>query len=182
IQAALGIGSSSKKRWVRSGISVAKAVVYFGLGGSALTVALGGSTNSKASEQNASSTVLSLPGGVVLLVVAGLVTAGIGGFFLVKGVRQKFRDDITLPRGPAEPAVIALGIAGYAAKGIAIFAVGVLLVIAAVTLNPGDAQGLDGALKSLAALPVGQLILIAVGVGLIAYGLYSFARAKLARL
>ncbi|MFI5086038.1 MAG: DUF1206 domain-containing protein, partial [Actinomycetales bacterium] len=131
---------------------------------------------------NASSTLLNLPGGVFLLVLAGLVTAGIGVYFLVKGVRQKFRDDITLPRGSAERAVVALGILGYVAKGVAIVTVGVLLVIAAVKVNPSDAAGLDGALKSLVALPFGQLILLAVGVGLIAYGLYSFARARLARL
>ena len=58
----------------------------------------------------------------------------------------------------------------------------VLFVVAAVKVNPQDASGLDGALKSLAALPFGEAILLIVGIGLIAYGLYSFAYARLARL
>lgn len=75
-----------------------------------------------------------------------------------------------------------LGVVGYIAKGIALCVVGVLLVIGALTVNPAQSTGLDGALKSLTALPFGAPILSAVGVGLIAYGLYSFARARLAHL
>jgi len=182
IQALLGIGSSSKKRWVRSLVSLAKAIAYFGLGATALTFALGGSTDAKTSARNASGTLLTLPGGVLLLLLAALVTAGIGGYFFVKGVRQKFRQDITLPRGFAQKPLLALGVFGYVAKGVAIVAVGVLLAVAAVKVDPHGASGLDGALRSLAALPFGQAILTVVGIGLIAYGVYSFARARLARL
>jgi hypothetical protein len=68
------------------------------------------------------------------------------------------------------------------AKGIALFVVGVLFVVAAVTADPEKASGLDGALKSLIDLPFGKVILVAVGVGLIAYGLFCGARARWARL
>ncbi|HEY8294249.1 MAG TPA: DUF1206 domain-containing protein, partial [Micrococcaceae bacterium] len=114
--------------------------------------------------------------------LAALATAGIGGYFFVKGVRQKFRQDITLPTGFAQKPVLALGVFGYVAKGVAIVALGALLAVAAVKVDPHGASGLDGALKSLAALPFGQVILSVVGTGLIAYGVYSFARARLARL
>jgi hypothetical protein len=60
--------------------------------------------------------------------------------------------------------------------------VGILFVIAAVTADPSKATGLDGALKSLAALPFGTVILFLVAIGLVAYGIYCFFRARFARL
>lgn len=181
-QAALGIGSSSKKRWVRSLVSLGKGVAYAALASTALSLAVRNPSDSSESAQQASGTILSLPGGQALLIVVGLVTAGIGGYFIYKGATKKFHEDIALPSGQAKKAVDAQGMTGYIARGIAIVTLGVLFVIAAVQVDPQDAAGLDGALKALAALPFGEAMLIMIGVGLIAYGLYSFARARLARL
>jgi hypothetical protein len=182
VQAALGLGSSSKKRWVRSLVAVAKAIAYLALGATALTFAQGHSTSAGSSTRQASSSILSLPGGQVLLGLVGVVAFGVGGYFVIKGVRQKFTADINVPGGRARVLVIILGVTGYVAKGVAVAIVGILFIIAAFKLDPTDASGLDGALKSLAALPYGVVILIAVGVGLIAYGIYTFARVRLARL
>lgn len=57
-----------------------------------------------------------------------------------------------------------------------------LLIITAVTVDPAEAAGLDGAVRSVAALPFGAALLVLVGVGLIAYGLYCGVRARRARL
>jgi Domain of Unknown Function (DUF1206) len=182
LQAGLGIGSSSKKRWARSLVSAGKAAAYLALAWTALAFALHRPSSSTATTRHASGTILSLPGGQALLIVVGIATAGIGGYFIYKGARQKFRDDIQLRGNRADLAVIALAMTGYIAKGIAIIALGVLFIVAAITINPHDASGLDGALKSLVGLPYGQVVLIVIGLGLMAYGLYSFARARLARL
>jgi hypothetical protein len=182
IQAALGIGSSSKKRWTRSLVSAGKAIAYAALGLTALTFARGGSSSSASSTQHASSTLLTLPGGQLLLALIGLATIGIGGYFIAKGVRQRFTQDITVPHGTARRPVIVLGVTGYVAKGIAIAIVGVLFVVAAITLDPKKASGLDGALNSLSSLPFGQILLVAVGIGLIAFGLYTFVRARFAHV
>ncbi|WP_425864875.1 DUF1206 domain-containing protein [Arthrobacter sp. TWP1-1] len=182
LQASLGIGSSSKKRWARSLISLGKAVAYVALAATALSLALRHPTDSAASTQQASGTILSLPGGQALLIAVGLITAGIGGYFIYKGARKKFHEDISLPAGGAGKAVDLLGIAGYVAKGIAIVTLGILFIVAAVKVDPKDASGLDGALKALVALPFGEAILLVIACGLVAYGLYSFARAKLAKL
>lgn len=182
VEAALGIGSSSKKRWVRSLVSVAKAAAYIALGVTALSFAQGGSSNSSASTQQASAGILAMPGGQLLLGAVGLLAVGIGGYFVYKGVTRKFEEDLDLPAGRAGRAVVGMGVAGYVAKGIAVAVAGILFLVAAVTVDPGSATGLDGALKSLAALPFGMVILIAVGIGLIAYGLYTFVRARYALL
>ncbi|NVN00630.1 DUF1206 domain-containing protein [Arthrobacter sp. SDTb3-6] len=180
LQAALGIGTSSKKRWVRSVVSFGKALAYLALAGTALTFAVGGFSHASTSTRSASATILSLPGGEALLVAVGLATAGIGGYFIYKGARQKFREDIAVPDGHYKHAVVVLAVAGYVAKGIAVAIVGVLFIVAAATVDPRDASGLDGALKALVGLPFGAPVLGIVAAGLMAYGVYSIARARLA--
>jgi hypothetical protein len=182
VQAILGAGSSSDKRWVRSLVSAAKAVAYIALGVTALTFAQGGSTSNSQSTQQASANILALPGGPFLLGAIGVIAAAVGGYFVYKGVTKKFEEDLTMPSGTAGRVVRTMGIVGYVAKGVAVVVVGILFIVAAVTVDPGSATGLDGALKSLAALPFGVVILVAVGLGLIAYGLYTFVRARYARL
>ncbi|WP_205111466.1 DUF1206 domain-containing protein [Subtercola frigoramans] len=48
--------------------------------------------------------------------------------------------------------------------------------------NTQKATGLDGALEPLRTLHFGTIILTAIGAALIAYGLYSFVRARHGRL
>ena len=57
-----------------------------------------------------------------------------------------------------------------------------LFVVAAVQHDPQQAGGLDSAFATLAAQPFGVALLVAVGLGFAAYGLYSFARARYARM
>jgi len=106
----------------------------------------------------------------------------VGVGLLVKGLHRSFKKDLMVPAGAAGRATVALGVAGYVAKAVALGAVGVMFVIAALTGDATDANGLDQGLKSLASLPYGVVILVAVGIGLIAYGVYSFVRARYAKL
>ena len=125
---------------------------------------------------------MSTPGGVVLLVLFGLLIAGIGVAFIVRGITRAFEKHLDLPAGTAAKGIVTFGIVGYVAKGIAIGVTGVLFVVAAFTHDPAQAGGLDSALHSLAALPFGTVILWIVGAGLILYGLFCFARARYARM
>jgi hypothetical protein len=159
-----------------------KAIAYAAVAATALTFANGSSSSSSQSTTSFSATVLSAPGGPFLLVLVGLLVIGIGVYFVAQGARNTFTRDIRVPSGSAGTATRALAKFGYIAKGIALAVVGILFIVGAVTFNPGKATGLDGALKALAALPFGTFILIAVGIGLIAYGVYCGIRARLAKL
>ena len=72
--------------------------------------------------------------------------------------------------------------AGYVAKGVALFVTGLLVVIATVTVHPEQSTGLDGGLRALREQPYGVYVLAAVGAGLICYGVFTVVRAKLARM
>ncbi|MBH0108609.1 DUF1206 domain-containing protein [Salinibacterium sp. NG22] len=182
ISAFLMKGGDSKRQWARRGAEAAKGLTYFALGSTAIPFALGGSSDSSSSTSSLSADLMANPVGLVVLMVAGVAVVGVGAYFVYKGATKKFTEDISLPREPLRKAVIGLGISGYIAKGIAIAIAGVLVVVAAITHDPSKSSGLDGALTSLTELPFGVVLLIVIAIGLIAYGLYCFVRARFARL
>ncbi|MFD7309388.1 DUF1206 domain-containing protein [Promicromonospora sp. NPDC059942] len=162
--------------------SVAKAVLYGALAVTGVRYAQG-SGGGSGSEESLTARVLAMPGGAWLVGAAGLVIVGVGGYHVVKGVRKKFLEDLVGTGGSAvRPVVVRLGQAGYVAKGIALGVVGGLVVAAAVTTDPEQAGGLDEALHTMRDQPYGTVLLLVVGVGIAAFGGYSFARARFARL
>ncbi|WP_427017458.1 DUF1206 domain-containing protein [Pseudarthrobacter sp. P1] len=182
VQTIVVVGADQKRKWAHRLGEFGKAVAYFAIAATTFTFARGRPTNAVNATYDFSAGLLAAPGGVILLIVLGIGVLGIGGYFFYKGAMKKFTDDIVVPSGTAGGVVIMLGVVGYVAKGVALCAVGILFVIAAATLDPSKATGLDGALKALVALPFGAAILVVVGAGLIAYGLYCCARARQARL
>ncbi len=71
-----------------------------------------------------------------------------------------------------------LGTLGYLAKGVAYAVIGILLVVAAVKLDPQRAGGLDKALRTMATQPFGVVLLVAVAIGFAAFGVYCFFDAR----
>jgi hypothetical protein len=176
------VRGSDKDAWLSRGKEGGKAVAYLAIGFSAFSIARGGSTDSAGQTQGFTAQLLATPGGVFLVVLLGLGVIAVGIYFIVKGYKKKFLEDISLPTGKTGDTVTTLGRVGYIAKGVAIIVVGILFCVAAFTSDASEATGLDGALKTLVELPLGPVILSVVALGLIAYGIYCFARAKYARL
>jgi len=159
--------------------AVGKMAVYLALGWSALQFALGAGSDSAEQSQDATATLMSKPAGTALVVVIGLVVIGVGVYHVVKGARKKFYEDLESDPGRF---VERAGQIGYVAKGIALVIVGGLFVAAAVQHDPEQASGIDGALRALLDLPAGNILLTLIALGVAAYGIYSFGRAKHARL
>lgn len=176
------VGGSGKDAWADRAKEGGKGIAYLAVGFTALRFATGGSTDSSEQTQSLSAQLLASPGGVILLVIVAIAVLAVGVYFVVKGAKQKFREDLSIPAGTVGRATVGLGVTGYIAKGVAVGVVGILFGVAAFTADPSEATGLDGALTSLAELPFGVVILTAVALGLIAYGVYCFVRARFARL
>jgi hypothetical protein len=182
VNAFIDPGADGRKRAVHFLTNFAKGIIYLVLAFTAYTFAQGGSTSSAGTTSSASTSLLAGPGGAVVVGLIGIGIFAVGIYLLAKGLRRSFTKDLVVPGGAAGTATIALGIVGYVAKAIALGAVGVLFLIAALNGNASQANGLDQGLRSLAGLPFGAFILVAVGLGFIAYGLYSFVRARYAKL
>ncbi len=174
--------SDSKKKVVHFLSEAGKGVAYLAVAGTALTFALGGSSSSERDVDGMSADLIAAPGGILVLWAIALLVFGVGVYFVVKGVKRRFIDDIDLPSGKRGKPIVALGVIGYVAKGVALGFMGILLGIAAFNADPSQAAGLDGSLKALTELPLGVAILALIGLGFMAYGAYCFVRARIARL
>jgi hypothetical protein len=161
--------------------SAGKALIFVVLAVLAARTASGGGGGGGG--QGAAAGVLGLPGGrfIVGAVGIGIVVTGI--VTVVNGVQKRFLKEMVLPVDPkARAAAQRSGQIGFVAKGVAIMLIGVLVVVAAVRYRPEEASGLDVALKTLAAQPFGQFLLVAVALGLGAYGVFCFFDARYHRV
>ncbi|NYF09536.1 hypothetical protein HDC94_000692 [Leifsonia sp. AK011] len=172
----------TKGRALKIAIGVGKGVAYLALAVGAAGFAVGSGSDSAGQATSFTAQLLATPGGVIVVVAVGLLVCGIGGYMVWKGLSRGFEEDLAVPGGRTGKVVLGAGVLGYVARGIALFVVGVLFIVASVTADPSKASGLDGALKALADLPFGKVILVVVGLGFIAYGVYSVLRARFAKL
>ena len=124
--------------------------------------------------------VLALPFGQLLVVTAGLVTLGIGGYQVRKGWRAAFGNELDLDpfARRVRRLVRVLCQVGFVTKGVAFVLVGGILVWAGITVDPGQATGLDGAVRTIAAARYGPELLTVIAVGFALFSVYCFARAR----
>ena len=174
-------GAKRVRKQVTSG---ARAVVYAALAVSAALFALGTGSSSSQSQEQATTGVLTRPGGRVLVVVAGLAIIGVGIAGIIKGIKKSFIEEINTSSMPptARTGVLRLGQVGYIAKGIALSVVGGLLTYATLTFDRQTAQGLDGALQTILAQPFGKFLLTAVALGFVAFGLFAILQSRYRRM
>jgi hypothetical protein len=164
--------------------ALAEGVGYGAIAIIAIKVAAGSGSSSSGGGQQKTAMVLGWPGGQFLVGLVGVIVIGVGAFFVYDGWTADFTKELKL--GGLSPttrkAVITLGRVGRVAQGVVFGIIGVLIVVAAVQYDPDQAKGLDGALKSLVSQPYGQFLLSIVALGLLAYGLYGLAEAKLRKV
>jgi hypothetical protein len=162
--------------------AVVRAIIGVSLGiyAGRMATGSGGGQSGNQKQQEFTAKLLSLPAGQVLVAIVAAVVIGVAVGLVVKGVRKSFLKDLDLQDLPmgTQTWVRRLGVTGYIAKGVVLGIVGVLLGIAAFQSQPGEAGGLDRALKTLAAQPFGTVALVLVAVGLAAFGVYCFAAAR----
>jgi hypothetical protein len=158
-----------------------KAVLYAAVGVAGLGVALGHHKSSGGSTSDRwTAKVLDLPGGQVIVFVVGLAIVGYGGYQVYLGWSEKFAKKLDAEgrSGSTATAYLAFGKAGYTAKGIVVGLVGVLFCYAAVSHDPHKSGGVDDALLKVLKEPFGPVLLCAIGLGLVCYGLFTLARAR----
>ncbi|MGV9663851.1 DUF1206 domain-containing protein [Nocardia niigatensis] len=183
-EAALGSASEpaadSKKSEAIDRVKAAGlAVVYFAFALSAFEFARGSGKSSSGQSTGITARMMQTTAGTIALIAGGLIIIAIGGYHVYKGVSQSFLEDL---EGATSDLVRRLGTVGYIAKGLAIAAVGLLVILAVSRSEPDKAAGLDGAFKTVGAQPYGAALLIVAALGIITYGLYSFAMARYTKM
>ena len=109
----------------------------------------------------------------------GLAVIGVGLYHVYKGGRRSSsRTSRTTPApGPPGPAGSATSPRAWPWSSS-----GSCSPPPGSTSRPQEASGLDGALKSLRDEPFGTVLLVVMAAGFAAFGLYSFSRAKHAKV
>lgn len=181
--AVMGWSGGSSKPWMNrlkaAGMAVVFAVVAVTFG----SFALSRPSNSSEKSRSASADLMSSAPGTVLLVVIGVALLAAAGTYVFLGITRKYEKNLTgKPSGALGDAFTVFGVVGYCAKGVALGAVGLLILVATAVHDPSQQGGLDAALKAFLKQPFGGWVLGFVSVGLMAYGVYSLFRSRYQRL
>jgi Domain of Unknown Function (DUF1206) len=180
VEAVVGHRSSDgAKRWVKKAGSLGKAVLYGVLAFSAARMVVDSSGGGSGTD-SMTADLMAAPAGQLLVGLLGAGIVAVGAYLAFKGWSEKFTEDLDVQAqaGRRREPIVLLGKVGYIGKGAALAAVGALFVAAAVQHDAQQSGGLDVALQELLAQPMGQALVIAVGLGLASFGLYCFAWAR----
>jgi hypothetical protein len=172
----------------RAGYAVS-AVMYSLLAWSAMSFATDGRAARGAETEDAkverfTRESLDMSAGRWLVGAIGVCLVGVGIYFVVKGVRATFRDDLE-PRGVgpiSHESIVTFGRVGWVGRGILMVLVGWFVTSAAVRFRPSDAQGFDGSLREVTELAIGPVIVGVAAVALVVYGLFCVISAPRQRL
>lgn len=171
-----GNGSDAKGTAVRVGGAVS-GIIHGGLAFLAANLAFGrASAGGGGDAQQGAATALAVPGGALLLGLAGLGLVLAGLWQVLKAIRGEFLRHLD-GRAAGRSWVKWLGRAGYAARGLVFLVAGWFLVKAGLTADASEAGGIGAA---LAAFPGG--LQLAVTLGLLLFGLFSFVEARYRRI
>jgi hypothetical protein len=158
---------------------VVSAVVYTTFALSAIALARDSPTaqNGNKKVTDISSSIMSHPAGRLVIGVVGAIVIVVGLYRMSKGFKLEVTDELDL--GGMSSTRIRwmkrLGAVGEVGRGVGIGLVGFFLLRSALSYDANQATGLDGALRRLATESWGVLVVVIVGIGFAAYGVFCLA-------
>ena len=175
-------GDKASERLACSGRAAQYGAIAYGILKYAL--GLGAPTSTDKQSQDLTATALHHAGGQVVVALAAFVIAGAGAALMYHAWRARFLRKMNLDSASAgiRTFVTRLGQIGGFARGAVFATIGIFLAVAAIDANPGQAQGIDSALRVFAHTPLGPWLLVLVAVGLVMFGVFSCCEARWRRV
>ncbi len=170
-----GKGKDAKGLATRLGYAIS-AILYLSLVVYAIKLA-SGNPGSGDQKQFFISKIMHYPMGEWLIGIAGLIIIGSGINQIYKGISKKFMKRVKLYRSEYHDTFQKAGIVGYISRGLVFAIIGYFLVRAALDSNPREAEGTDAAFEFLQQ-NFGNVLMGVVALGLVAYGIFMFVRAR----
>lgn len=160
------------------------ALVYLVFFGVAIGVLSGSAGNGSSQPKQTASQLLGIPGGEVLLGVAGIVLLGVSIYQAYDAISGRFASDnkVAEMRTARRRAFMLLGRVGILARAIIFSLVAYFLLRAAIELHAGLAVGVDGALARVHREPFGSWMLALVAAGLLTFAAFSLLEARYRQL
>ncbi len=169
---------------VQRGGYIVSGLTYAGIAFTAIEILLSSRSSDNQSTADWTAWLLQQPFGDWMIGLAGLTIIGVGVEHLHRGYTAGFNKycDFT-PLGKFFGRVaLHVGRYGLAARGIIYGIVGGLLVQSALEYDPNEVEGLGSALRWLESQPFGPYVLLALALGLMAYGLFAMAEGYCRRI
>ncbi|MFJ1747667.1 DUF1206 domain-containing protein [Streptomyces sp. NPDC088116] len=183
-EAAFGQAGPDGRKASKRAMAAGRFVFYGFVSYSVLSYAAGdegsGSGSSDKSSQDVTARALDWPGGQWIVGIVGVAVAAAGVWIAVRALMRKFHKHLTMSEMSknARKAVDCVGVFGGTARG-AVFAVaGAFALTAAVQHEPGRAKGMDDTLRAFTGTPAGPWLLVLTALGLMAFGVFSWANAR----
>ena len=180
------VDPEDKSGWKRVGYA-GRGLLYAGFCVTAVRLVLAGSSEGGGGgdrTKTLTARALELPAGRFLVGAAALVLFAIAGWNAWRAISGSFSKELKqfeMSRQMSRLGLVA-GTAGHAARAVAYALVGGFLVRAAIRHDPDKGVGLDAALKELAMTTGGPLLLAAVAIGLLLFGVFQLVLARYRRV
>jgi hypothetical protein len=169
-----------KIKWTKRVRYFFSAITYLLLTFSVAKFALEHGGKSKDQNQQMASEMMTKPMGAWLVIAGGIIMALIGLYQLYYGLSEKYKKHVQSfqLQSSAASALTRSGKIGYAARGIVWLLISYLLILAGLHHNSSEAGDTGEAFQLLETSTLGTVFAGAIGLGLIAYGVFNFIRAK----
>ncbi|MBV7410770.1 DUF1206 domain-containing protein [Maritimibacter sp. DP1N21-5] len=163
------------KGWVaRIGLTVT-GVIHAVLAVSVARQAIGSGEEGDGVQSFTSMLMAQDPWGPTVVVIAGLITIGAGIYYAVKAMSERYKRYLseTPTSRRLDPAVKV----GLVAHGAVIVLIGIFLTYAGFTTDPSQAGGMGQAFEAVRGVIFGRFLLMALGLGLVAFAVYCVIEA-----
>jgi uncharacterized protein DUF1206 len=181
IVSALLPGGTDAKAWALRTGYIVSAVMYTTFAISAIALARrAGTPDGNKKVTDLSDSIMTHTAGRLVIGVVGVIVITVGLYRISKGVTLDVDDELDMSAMSAARVhwTERLGAIGEVGRGIGFGLVGFFLLRSAITYDASDASqatGLDGALRRLAVESWGVVVVVVVGIGFVAYGIFCLA-------
>ncbi|QHT66819.1 DUF1206 domain-containing protein [Rhodocytophaga rosea] len=174
-----GSGSDSKGMVKRIGYFIS-GLLYTGFAVSIIKQLIGSGGGSSNSQQTWTAKLLEMEAGPFILIVIGLIIVASGIAQFIKAYKAKFKKHLRLEGVQTETRkwITRIGKIGFTARGIVWLIVGYFIIRAGMQSDASEVQGSQGAFSFLQQMSYGHWILLVVAIGVTAYGVFQFVKAR----
>lgn len=157
-----------------------RGLIYGALAFTAAKIALGSGSSSSNSKESLTSQILQQPYGqwLVGIIAVGIAIAGFYQLYLAFSDEYKKTVESAGLKSETESFMIKFGKFGYMARGVVWLILSYFFLRAALQSDAQEAGGTASAFRFLENSSYGSILLGAVALGLICYGLFMFMQAK----
>ncbi len=173
---------NSQKGWTKRLRYFFSGLAYLAFAITAIRI--GGGEKLKGDQnQSLAMELMNKPFGEVLVGLGGILLAGIGAYQIYYGISEKYRKHVQgLSLHTSQASVLLRsGKIGYISRGIVWLVIAFLFLRAAFLSAGSEAGNTSKAFRFIENSPYGSPLLGFLGLGLIAYGVFNFIRARYER-